>query len=98
MKKAFLLFLMLIIACFIIIGCKDSSNNTNNSSNANVGVLRDLSVNLEKNYSVPDSYSNVIELASTPDELFPHSNSFSIEMEKDAAGYRAFNLNYYCRR
>ena len=25
MKKAFLLFLMLIIACFIIIGCKDSS-------------------------------------------------------------------------
>lgn len=24
MKKAFLLFLMLIIACFIIIGCKDS--------------------------------------------------------------------------
>lgn len=41
MKKAFLLFLMLIIACFIIIGCKDSSNSTNNSSNANVGVLRD---------------------------------------------------------
>ena len=41
MKKAFLLFLMLIIACFTIIGCKDSSNNTNNSSNANVGVLRD---------------------------------------------------------
>ena len=40
---------------------------------------------------------NVIELASTPDELFSHSNSFSIEMEKDAAGYRAFNLNYYCR-
>ena len=86
MKKAFLLFLMLIIACFIIIGCKDSSNNTNNSSNANVGVLRDLSVNLEKNYSVPDSDSNVIELASTPDELYPHSNSFSIEMEKDVAG------------
>ena len=98
MKKAFLLFLMLIIACFIIICCKDSSNNTNNSSNANVGVLRDLSVNLEKNYSVPDSDSNVIELASTPDEPFPHSNSFSIEMEKDAVGYRAFNLNYYCRR
>ena len=41
---------------------------------------------------------NVIELASTPDELFSHSNSFSIEMQKDAAGYRAFNLNYYCRR
>ena len=98
MKKAFLLFLMLIIACFIIIGCKDSSNNTNNSSNANVGVQRDLSVNLEKNYSVPDSDSNVIELTSSPDELFSHSKSFSIEMEKDAAGYRAFNLNYYCRR
>ncbi|MFR2599623.1 MAG: hypothetical protein ACLTEL_08335 [Ruminococcus sp.] len=55
-------------------------------------------MNLEKNYIVPYSDSNVIELASTPDELFSHSNSFSIEMEKDAAGYRAFNLNYYCRR
>lgn len=53
MKKAFLLFLMLIIACFIIIGCKDSSNNTNNSSNANVGVLRDLSVNLERTIAFP---------------------------------------------
>lgn len=53
MKKAFLLFLMLIIACFIIIGCKDFSNNTNNSSNANVGVLRDLSVNLERTIAFP---------------------------------------------
>ena len=39
-------------------------DSTNNSSNANVGVLRDLSVNLEKNYSVPDSDSNVIEPVS----------------------------------
>lgn len=53
MKKAFLLFIMLIIACFIIIGCKDSSNNTNNSSNANVGVLRDLSVNLKRTIAFP---------------------------------------------
>lgn len=53
MKKAFLLFLMLIIVCFTIIGCKDSSNNTNNSSNANVGVLRDLSVNLEITIAFP---------------------------------------------
>lgn len=70
MKKAFLLFLVLIITCFTIIGCKDSSNNTNNSSNANVGAIRDLSVNVEKNYSVPDSDSNVIEVTSTPAELY----------------------------
>ncbi len=70
MKKAFLLFLMLIITCFTIIGCKSSSNSTNNSSNANVGAIRDLSVNVEKNYSVPDSDSNVIEVTSTPAELY----------------------------
>lgn len=70
MKKAFLLFLVLIITCFTIIGCKSSSNNTNNSSNANVGAIRDLSVNVEKNYSVPDSDSNVIEVTSTPAELY----------------------------
>ena len=27
-----------------------------------------------------------------------YSNSFGFEMEKDAAGGRALNLNYYCRR
>ena len=71
MKKAFLLFLMLIIVCFIIIGCKDSSNNTNNSSNANVGVLRDL------------SDSNVIELASTPDELYQNDLKKLISISDD---------------
>ncbi|HJA49648.1 MAG TPA: hypothetical protein H9790_10090, partial [Candidatus Agathobaculum intestinipullorum] len=30
--------------------------------------------------------------------LLPHSNSFSFEMEKDAAGCRALYRNYYCRR
>jgi hypothetical protein len=32
------------------------------------------------------------------DHLLFHSNSFSFEMEKDTAGCRALNLNYYCRR
>ena len=94
MKKAFLLFLMLIIACFIIIGCKDSSNNTNNSSNANVGVLRDLSVNLEKNYSVPDSDSNVIELASTPDELYQNDLKKLISISDDVVRVTVQNVAY----
>ena len=29
--------------------------------------------------------------------LLSHSNSFGFEMEKDAAGCRALNRNYYCR-
>lgn len=94
MKKAFLLFIMLIIACFIIIGCKDSSNNTNNSSNANVGVLRDLSVNLEKNYSVPDSDSNVIELASTPDELYQNDLKKLISISDDVIRVTVQNVAY----
>ena len=94
MKKAFLLFLMLIIACFIIIGCKDSSNNTNNSSNANIGVLRDLSVNLEKNYSVPDSDSNVIELASTPDELYQNDLKKLISISDDVIRVTVQNVAY----
>ena len=94
MKKAFLLFLMLIIACFTIIGCKDSSNNTNNSSNANVGVLRDLSVNLEKNYSVPDSDSNVIELASTPDELYQNDLKKLISISDDVIRVTVQNVAY----
>lgn len=94
MKKAFLFFLMLIIACFIIIGCKDSSNNTNNSSNANVGVLRDLSVNLEKNYSVPDSASNVIELASTPDELYQNDLKKLISISDDVIRVTVQNVAY----
>ena len=30
--------------------------------------------------------------------LLSYSNSFGFEMEKDAAGCRALNRNYYCRR
>ena len=32
------------------------------------------------------------------DHLLSYSNSFSFEMEKDAAGCRALYRNYYCRR
>lgn len=37
-----------------------------------------------------------MEIAVRP--LLSHSNSFGFEMEKDAAGCRALNRNYYCRR
>ncbi len=83
MKKAFLLFLVLIITCFTITGCKDSSNNTNNSSNANVGMIRDLSVNLERNYSVPGSDSNVLEVVSTADEFYQNDLKELISVSDD---------------
>ena len=89
---------MLIIVCFTIIGCKDSSNNTNNSSNANVGVLRDLSVNLEKNYSVPDSDCNVIELASTPDELYQNDLKKLISISDDVIRVTVQNVAYTSHR
>ena len=37
-----------------------------------------------------------MEIAVRP--LLSHSNSFGFEMEKDVAGCRALNRNYYCRR
>ena len=70
------------------------SNNTNNSSNANVGVLRDLSVNLEKNYSVPDSDSNVLELASTPDELYQNDLKKLISISDDLIRLTVQNVAY----
>ncbi len=94
MKKAFLLFLVLIITCFTITGCKDSSNSTNNSSNANVGAIRDLSVNVEKNYSVPDSDSNVIEVTSTPSELYQNDLKKLISVSDDVIRVTVQNVTY----
>nr|DAI32413.1 MAG TPA: hypothetical protein [Inoviridae sp.] len=45
-----------------------------------------------------DSLTDVLVQGDISQTILSHSNSFSIEMEKDVAGYRAFNLNYYCRR
>ncbi|DAA99486.1 TPA: hypothetical protein CPT96_08445 [Candidatus Gastranaerophilales bacterium HUM_10] len=45
-----------------------------------------------------DSSTDVLVQGDLSQTILSHSNSFSIEMEKDTAGYRAFNLNYYCRR
>ena len=94
MKKAFLLLLVLIITCFTITGCKDSSNSTNNSSNANVGAIRDLSVNVEKNYSVPDSDSNVIEVTSTPSELYQNDLKKLISVSDDVIRVTVQNVTY----
>ena len=94
MKKVFLLFLVLIITCFTLIGCKDSSNDTNNSRNAKVGVIRDLSVNSERNYSVLDSDSNVIEVASTPDELYQNDLKKLISVSDDVIRVTVQNVAY----
>lgn len=40
-------------------------------------------MNLEKNYSVPDSDSNVIELTSTPDELYQNDLKKLISISDD---------------
>ena len=110
MKKAFLLFLVLVTTCFTITGCTDSSNNTNNSSNANVGtsctdsssnasnanvgMIRDLSVNVERNYSVPDSDSNVLEVVSTADEFYQNDLNELISVSDDVIRVTVQNVNF----
>ena len=94
MKKAFLLFLVLMITCFTVTGCKDSSNNTNNSSNANVGMIRDLSVNLERNYSVPGSDSNVLEVVSTADEFYQNDLKELISVSDDVIRVTVQNVTF----
>lgn len=88
------------ITCFTVTGCKDSSNNTNNSSNANVGMIRDLSVNLERNYSVPGSDSNVLEVVSTADEFYQNDLKELISVSDDVIRVTVQNVTFtsYGRR
>ena len=109
MKKALLLFLVLIITCVTITGCKDSSNNTSSSSgannssntitsssskNANVGMIRDLSVNLERKYSVPNSDSNVLETVSKTDEIYQDDLNELISVSDDVIRVTVQNVSY----
>lgn len=109
MKKAFLLFLVLIITCVTITGCKDSSNNTSSSSgannssntitsssskNANVGMIRDLSVDLERKYSIPDSDSNVLEVVSKADEVYQNDLNELISVSDDVIRGKVQNVAY----
>ena len=52
----------------------------------------------ERERRLTDSLSGVLAHGYDCQATPPHSNSFSFEMEKDAAGCRALNRNYYCRR
>ena len=94
MKKAFLLFLVLVTTCFTITGCTDSSNNTNNSSNANVGMIRDLSVDLERKYSIPNSDSNVLEVVSKADEVYQNDLNELISVSDDVIRVTVQNVNF----
>ena len=109
MKKAFLLFLVLIITCVTITGCKDSSNNTSSSSgannssntitsssskNANVGMIRDLSVKLERKYSIPNSDSNVLEVVSKADEVYQNDLKKLISVSDDVIRGTIQNVTY----
>ena len=109
MKKAFLLFLVLIITCVTITGCKDSSNNTSSSSgannssntitsssskNANVGMIRDLSVDLERKYSIPNSDSNVLEVVSKADEVYQNDLNELISVSDDVIRGKVQNVTY----
>ena len=109
MKKAFLLFLVLIITCVTITGCKDSSNNTSSSSgannssntitsssskNANVGMIRDLSVDLERKYSIPNSDSNVLEVVSKTDEFYQNDLNELISVSDDVIRGKVQNVVY----
>lgn len=51
-------------------------------------------MNLEKNYSVPDSDSNVIELASTPDELYQNDLKKLISISDDVIRVTVQNVAY----
>ena len=109
MKKAFLLFLVLIITCVTITGCKDSSNNTSSSSsasnssntitsssskNANVGMIRDLSVDLKMKYSIPNSDSNVLEVVSKADEVYQNDLKKLISVSDDVIRGTIQNVSY----
>ena len=109
MKKAFLLFLVLILTCVTITGCKDSSNNTSSSSgannssntitsssskNANVGMIRDLSVDLERKYSIQDSDSNVLEVVSKADEVYQNDLNELISVSDDVIRGKVQNVAY----
>lgn len=94
MKKAFLLSLVLIMTCFTVIGCKDTSNNTNNTSTANVGMIRDLSVNLERSYSVPSSDSKVLEVVSETDEFYQDDLKKLISVSDDVIRVTVQNVTF----
>lgn len=94
MKKAFLLSLVLIMTCFTVTGCKDTSNNTNNTSNANVGMIRDLSVNLERSYSVPSSDSKVLEVVSETDEFYQDDLKKLISVSDDVIRVTVQNVTF----
>ena len=94
MKKAFLLSLVLIMTCFTVTSCKDTSNNTNNTSNANVGMIRDLSVNLERSYSVPSSDSKVLEVVSETDEFYQDDLKKLISVSDDVIRVTVQNVTF----
>lgn len=82
------------MTCFTVTGCKDTSNNTNNTSNANVGMIRDLSVNLERSYSVPSSDSKVLEVVSETDEFYQDDLKKLISVSDDVIRVTVQNVTF----
>ena len=82
------------MTCFTVTGCKDTSNNTNNTSNANVGMIRDLSVNLERSFSVPCSDSKVLEVVSETDEFYQDDLKKLISVSDDVIRVTVQNVTF----
>ena len=82
------------MTCFTVTSCKDTSNNTNNTSNANVGMIRDLSVNLERSYSVPSSDSKVLEVVSETDEFYQDDLKKLISVSDDVIRVTVQNVTF----
>lgn len=99
MRKAFILFIVIIITCFTLIGCKDNESKTNNASddnvrNANVEIKRDLSVKLETSYSAPESDRKVLEVVSTADEYYKDDLNELISVSDNVIRVKVQNVTY----
>ena len=57
-------------------------------------MIRDLSVNLERNYSVPGSDSNVLEVVSTADEFYQNDLKELISVSDDVIRVTVQNVTF----
>lgn len=71
-----------------------NSGVSNVIDNSDVGMIRDLSVDLEKSYSVPDSDSNVLEVVSTANEFYSDDLKELISVSDDVIRVKVQNVTF----
>lgn len=75
-------------------GVAVNSGVSNAIDNSDVGMIRDLSVDLEKSYSVPDSDSNVLEVVSTANEFYSDDLKELISVSDDVIRVKVQNVTF----